>query len=66
MLGWLVVMPHPYFGVTDERGATRIEGVPAGSHTVEIWHETLGRQTRDVTVKPGETAEVVFEMVKAG
>jgi plastocyanin len=66
MLGWLVVMPHPYFGVTDERGTTRIEGVPAGSHTVEVWHETLGKQTRDVTVKPGETTEVVVAMTKAG
>jgi hypothetical protein len=66
MLGWLIVMPHPYFGVTDEQGVTRIEGVPAGSHTVEIWHETLGKQTRGVTVKPRETTDVMVEIAKAG
>ena len=66
MLSWLIVMPHPYFGVTDERGATRIDEVPAGSHTLEAWHETLGEKTRDVTVKPGETTEVVVEITKVG
>jgi hypothetical protein len=66
MLGWLIVMPHPYFGVTDERGVAWIEGVPAGSHTVEIWHEMLGKQTRGVTVKPRETTDVMVEIAKAG
>jgi plastocyanin len=66
MLGWIVVMPHPYFGVTDERGAARIDDVPAGAHTVEVWHETLGKRTKDVTVKPDETTEVVFEFTATG
>jgi plastocyanin len=66
MLGWIAVFPHPYFGVTDERGVTRIVGVPAGSHTVEIWHERLGKRRQDVTVKAGETAQVVFEFPRAG
>jgi plastocyanin len=30
MRGWIAVLPHPYFGVTDARGATWIEAVPAG------------------------------------
>jgi plastocyanin len=64
MLGWIVVLPHPYFAVTDERGAGRIEGVPAGTHTVEVWHETLGRQTRDVAVKVGETTDVTIDFAK--
>ncbi|MGH7278452.1 MAG: hypothetical protein ACREJG_07160, partial [Candidatus Rokuibacteriota bacterium] len=65
MLGWIAVLPHPYFGVTGERGVARIEAVPAGSHTVEVWHEKLGRRSKDVTVQAGETAEVVFEFPKA-
>jgi plastocyanin len=59
MQGWIAVLPHPYFGVTDATGATQIAQVPAGSHTVEVWHETLGRRTQDVTVKPGETTRLV-------
>jgi plastocyanin len=66
MFGWIAVLPNPFFGVTDTRGVTRIEGVPAGTHTVEVWHEHLGRQTQDVTVNPGEIAQVIFAFPKAG
>jgi hypothetical protein len=61
MNGWIVVLPHPYFGVTGPRGVTRIEAVPAGPHTLEVWHPELGRRTADVTVEPGKTAQVVVE-----
>ena len=64
MLGWIAVMPHPLFGVTDENGVTKIENVPAGKHTVEVWHETLGKQTKEVEVKAGQSAKVAFEMKK--
>jgi plastocyanin len=64
MLGWVAVMPHPYFGVTDGNGVTKIDNVPPGKHTVEVWHETLGKQTKDVEVKAGQTAKVSFEMAK--
>jgi plastocyanin len=62
MLGWVAVMPHPFFGVTDASGVTKIENVPAGKHTVEVWHETLGKQTADVEVKAGQTTKVSLEM----
>ena len=62
MLGWVAVMPHPYFGVTDTNGTTKIENVPAGKHTVEVWHAELGKQTASVDVKAGETAKVSNEM----
>jgi plastocyanin len=66
MLGWIAVLPHPYFGVTDERGLTRIEGVPPGTHTVEVWHEELGRRSHDVTVKAGETTRMTVAYPKRG
>ncbi|HUF91436.1 MAG TPA: carboxypeptidase regulatory-like domain-containing protein [Candidatus Limnocylindria bacterium] len=62
MLGWIAVMPHPFFGVTDGNGTTKIANVPPGKHTVEVWHETLGKQTKGVEVKAGQTAKVSFEM----
>src|SRR5204862_6340475 len=58
MLGWVAVMPHPFFGVTDGNGVTKIENVPAGKQTVEVWHETLGKQTKEVEVKAGQVAKV--------
>lgn len=64
MLGWIAVLPHPYFGVTGEEGAVKIENVPAGKHTLEVWHETLGKQTTEVEVKAGQVAKVSIAMVK--
>lgn len=64
MLGWIAVMPHPYFGVTDANGATKIENVPPGKHKLEVWHETLGKQEKEVEVKAGQTVKVAFEMKK--
>src|SRR5438034_138820 len=64
MLGWVAVMPHPYFGVTDGSGVAKIENAPAGKQTIEVWHETLGKATKDVDVKPGQTTKVTIEMAK--
>jgi plastocyanin len=64
MLGWIAVMPHPYFGVTDANGTTKIENVPPGKHKIEVWHETLGKQGKEVEVKAGQTVKVAFEMKK--
>ena len=64
MLGWIAVMPNPYFGVTDTNGVTKIENVPPGKYKVEVWHETLGKQTKEVEVKAGQAAKVAFEMKK--
>jgi hypothetical protein len=64
MLGWVAVMPNGFFGVTGGDGTTKIENVPPGKYTVEAWHETLGKQTKDVEVKAGQATKVAFEMKK--
>lgn len=64
MVGWIAIMPHPYFGVTDGSGRAKITNIPPGKHTVEVWHETLGKQTKEVDVKAGQTAKVVFDLKK--
>jgi plastocyanin len=61
MLGWVAVTPGPA-GVTDANGVAKVEGVPPGKHKVEVWHETLGKQEKDVEVKAGQTTKVSFEM----
>ena len=61
MLGWLAVTPGPA-AVTDGNGVAKIENVPAGKQKVEVWHETLGKQEKDVDVKAGATTKVSFEM----
>ena len=63
MLGWLAVVPGPA-AVTDTNGVAKIENVPAGKHKIEVWHEVLGKQQKDVDVKAGQTTKVSFEMKK--
>jgi plastocyanin len=62
MHGWLVATETPYFAVTDKSGSFKLDNVPAGSYTVEVWHEKLGKSTQKVTVKAKEDAKVSFEI----
>ena len=62
MSGWLVSAPHPYFAVTDNSGNFKLTDVPAGTYTVEVWHEKLGKSTQKVTVKAKEDAKANFEL----
>ncbi|SET16313.1 carboxypeptidase regulatory-like domain-containing protein [Stigmatella erecta] len=66
MRAYVAVSPHPYFGVTSDDGAFTLEGVPAGTYSLEAWHETLGTQTAEVTVQEGTPAEVSFAFAAAG
>jgi plastocyanin len=61
MLGWVAVVPGPA-AVTDGNGVAKIENVPAGKQKVEVWHETLGKQEKEVEVKAGQATKVSFEM----
>lgn len=61
MLGWVAVVPGPA-AVTDKDGVAKIENVPAGKQKIEVWHETLGKQEKEVEVKAGQTTKVSFEM----
>ena len=61
MLGWVAVVPG-LAGVTDKDGVTKIDNVPAGKQKIEVWHETLGKQEKEVDVKAGQVTKVSFEM----
>jgi len=65
MSAFLHVLPHPFFSITDEEGKFEITGLPAGTYTVEVWHEKLGIQAETVTVEEGKPAnlEVFFGSV---
>ena len=54
------VLAHPFFAVSDEQGTAAITGLPAGTYTLEAWHETYGTQLQTVTVADGETKSVEF------
>jgi len=60
MAAYIGVLPHPYFSVTNDKGAFDISGLPPGSYTLEAWHERFGTQTQKVTVGDRQTQTVSF------
>ena len=62
MHGWLVSTDNPYVAVTDSSGNFKLTDVPAGTYTVEVWQEKLGKTTQKVTVKPKQEAKANFEL----
>ena len=51
MVGYVVVTKSPDFAVTKPDGSFDIVGVPAGTYTLQTWHEKLGAKTAQVTVQ---------------
>jgi hypothetical protein len=66
MSAYIGVLDHPYYAVTDANGAFSIPDLPAGTYTIEAWHEKFGAQTQSVTVGEAPTAEVNFTYQATG
>jgi plastocyanin len=60
------VVDNPYYAVSGDDGSFSIDKLPAGTYTLEAWHEKLGTATQQVTVAPNQAAEVTFAFHKAG
>ena len=58
MSSYVAVFGHPYFAVTGPDGSFEILGLPAGTYTIEAWHERLGTQRSGVTLLDGLAATV--------
>jgi plastocyanin len=58
MRGYVAVVDHPYFDVTEKDGVYTIEGLPAGEYEIEAFHERLKGVTATVTVpEDGEVTQ---------
>lgn len=64
--GYIAVFDHPYFAVTDDDGSFKIDSLPPGKYTANVWHEGMakpvsqqidiaanGTATIDLAIKPG-------------
>jgi plastocyanin len=56
------VFDHSWFTIPDDRGEFAIDDVPAGVHTIVVWHERIGERQESVTIRPGATTEVSFTL----
>jgi plastocyanin len=61
MRAWVVVADHPFYALSNEAGEFTLPNVPPGKYVLQIWQETLGITSREVTVG-GEDARVTVEL----
>ena len=62
MAGWRFAAKNPY--CTVGTGGTYELEVPAGKHTLKVWHPQLGVQEAEVEVAAGDTKTVDFKFAK--
>ena len=62
MRSWVVVAEHPFYTVTGADGEFTLPNVPPGQYTLQVWQETFGTVTTDITVGDGGVASVTVEM----
>jgi hypothetical protein len=65
MHGFIQILDHPYGAVTNAKGEFSIKDIPAGTYTVEAWHEALGKvKTANVKVESGKASKIKLEYKK--
>ena len=60
MGGFVAVLDHPFFAVTQKDGVYKIEGLDPGDYEIEFWHEKLGIRNASVSIKGDETQTFDF------
>jgi hypothetical protein len=49
--GYIAVLESPYFALTDQSGAFRLDSIPPGTYHLRVWHErATGEIEREVQV----------------
>jgi plastocyanin len=60
MNAWMGVQDHPFAAVTGDDGSFSLKGLPAGTYTIEAWHEKYGVSDQTVTIGATETKSITF------
>jgi hypothetical protein len=60
MQAYVGVTANPFYAVSGSDGSFSIDKLPAGTYTVEAWHEKYGTQTATVTVADAGSATQNF------
>lgn len=55
---WVIAASHPYYALTDDRGAFRLDEVVPGEYTLVVWHPPVVTGVVDGVVQHGEPVVV--------
>lgn len=66
MSAWVLAVDHPYFAVTDDNGAFKLDGVPPGKYTIAVWHAPWKAKGKDkggrILYEPEEGVKLTQEV----
>lgn len=63
MIGYIVILPTPWFAKTDTGGGAVVSGFPAGRYRLEVWHPRLAKPvSREITLAAGENPPESFTL----
>ena len=60
MRGLILVLPTPYFVISNTDGSYRLTGLPSGHYKLKAWLTSKSTLEREVDLKNGSTAHVDF------
>ena len=60
MRGVLAVFKNSHHSVTDSTGSFSLAELPPGKYTITAWHEVYGTLSKEITIAPGQDADLNF------
>ena len=64
MEAFVLILQNPYFAKVDDSGRFAIENVPAGRHTLQVWHPKRKADAQSVDVAKEGSVHVEFALKK--
>jgi len=58
MSAYVMCVDTPYYAISDGKGNFKLNGVPPGSYTLNVWHESGEKYSSKVTVGPNQTFQI--------
>ena len=59
MEAYMFITDTPYAATTGADGSFKIDGLPAGTYKVSVWHEKLGKAKGEVTIAEDGSSEAI-------
>jgi plastocyanin len=66
MSATIFVSPSPWFAIARPDGSFRIDDIPPGRHTLNVWNEKLPEAAREIVLAPAEQQRVDMALEAGG